>query len=65
MDALTHNINVLKKQEKSTTLSLSKCQVAIDDLVRNCCVFRPLFIAYWVSPILVNSAVFGLLWLTL
>lgn len=65
VDALTQNINVLKKQAKGTTFPLSKCQVAIDDLMKSCCVLKPLFIAYWVLPILVNSCVFELLWLTL
>jgi hypothetical protein len=63
VDALTQNINVLKKKEKCTILSFSKWQVAINDLMRSCCVFKPLFISYWVSPILMNSSVFGLLWL--
>jgi hypothetical protein len=61
VDALTRNIDVLKKQAKGTTFFLLKCQVVINGLVRSCCVFSLLFIAYWVSPILVNSGRLGLL----
>jgi hypothetical protein len=61
VDALTWNINVPKKQAKGKPFFLLKCQVVIDSLVRSCCVFSLLFIAYWVSPILVNSGRLGLL----